>query len=144
MEFRTIPLSLQQLSLSAVLRCGQSFRWHALVIEPPSPKSERESLHAEPPTHEYRFALRDRIVCLRQTRDALLYRALYSQRVEPSHQATLDLETESWIRDYFQLDVDLVDLYRQWSCNDANFTGLKDRFEGIRMLRQDPWENLIS
>jgi len=49
-----------------------------------------------------------------------------------------------WLRDYFQLDVDLVKLYDTWSDMDPVFLRLRDRFVGIRMLRQDPWENLIS
>ena len=49
-----------------------------------------------------------------------------------------------WIRDYFQLDIDLVGLYQQWGTLDPVFRRFQDRFEGIRMLRQDPFENLIS
>jgi len=49
-----------------------------------------------------------------------------------------------WLRDYFQLEVDLVMLYNEWSEKDPVFAKLRRRFEGIRMLRQDPWENLIS
>ncbi|EJD42201.1 DNA glycosylase [Auricularia subglabra TFB-10046 SS5] len=49
------------------------------------------------------------------------------------------------MRDYFQLDVDLSDLYATWAARDTVFdTLVKDRFKGLRMLRQDPWENLIS
>ena len=57
---------------------------------------------------------------------------------------TRDAETLLWLRDYFQLDVDLVMLYDEWSEKDPVFAKLRGRFEGIRMLRQDPWENLIS
>lgn len=49
------------------------------------------------------------------------------------------------IRDYFQLDrVSLKDCYQRWSKIDANFAKKSVNFQGIRMLRQDPWENLIS
>ncbi|RXW18616.1 hypothetical protein EST38_g7239 [Candolleomyces aberdarensis] len=55
-----------------------------------------------------------------------------------------EAETLVWLEDYFQLDVDLEELYKQWSSKDVVFAKFQDRFKGIRMLRQDPWENLIS
>ena len=55
-----------------------------------------------------------------------------------------DAETLAWLKDYFQLEVDLIALYNQWSELDPVFGRLRSRFAGIRMLRQDPWENLVS
>ncbi|KDN49328.1 hypothetical protein RSAG8_02030, partial [Rhizoctonia solani AG-8 WAC10335] len=49
-----------------------------------------------------------------------------------------------WLRDYFQLDVDLEALYADWGKRDPVFQSVALRFVGIRMLRQDPWENLVS
>lgn len=123
--FRALPIPLAQLSLDTVLACGQSFRWfkHALPFATPTAA-----------THEYRFALSDRVVSLRQTPDTLLWRS------QPEHESTI-----VWLRDYFQLDVDLESLYTTWAARDPVFdTLVKDRFKGLRMLRQDPWENLIS
>ncbi|KAI0034012.1 DNA glycosylase [Vararia minispora EC-137] len=135
--FRALPLPLGQLSLSAVLRCGQSFRWsiYPLSLSP-------DLLDPTRPSHEYRFCLRDRVVCLRQTSDALLFRSVFP--VTPKNTEEKDAETLTWIRDYFQLDIDLLKLYEEWSDRDPVFARLRSRFEGIRMLRQDPWENLIS
>jgi 3-methyladenine DNA glycosylase/8-oxoguanine DNA glycosylase len=65
-------------------------------------------------------------------------------RATPETVSTRDTETLEWLRDYFQLDVDLVKLYGEWAERDPVFAKLRTRFEGIRMLRQDPWENLIS
>jgi N-glycosylase/DNA lyase len=62
----------------------------------------------------------------------------------PEVEAARDAETLLWLKDYFQLDVDLVKLYDEWGEKDHVFAKLRGRFEGIRMLRQDPWENLIS
>ena len=53
-------------------------------------------------------------------------------------------ETLAWINDYFQLKVDLLELYEQWSKRDPVFLKIKERFSGIRMLRQDPFECLLS
>lgn len=48
------------------------------------------------------------------------------------------------LRDYFQLDVELDGLYKKWSDSDENFRKIASTFKGIRMLRQDPTENLVS
>ncbi|XP_078605713.1 N-glycosylase/DNA lyase-like [Branchiostoma floridae x Branchiostoma japonicum] len=50
----------------------------------------------------------------------------------------------SILRDYFQLDVKLTDLYEQWCKADSHFKQVSPNFTGIRMLRQDPVENLFS
>ncbi|XP_078687306.1 N-glycosylase/DNA lyase-like isoform X1 [Branchiostoma floridae x Branchiostoma belcheri] len=54
------------------------------------------------------------------------------------------LTEEDILRDYFQLDVKLTDLYEQWCQADPHFKQVSPNFTGIRMLRQDPVENLFS
>ena len=131
MAFLSIPLPIVQLSLAAVLKCGQSFRWSVLT-----PVDSITQV-------EYRLCLKDRVVCLRQSSDTLFYRSVFPDS-QPSLHAEREAETLEWLRDYFQLDIDLVALYKQWAERDPVFAKFQDRFEGIRMLRQDPWENLIS
>ena len=138
--FRALPLSTVQLSLAAVLQCGQSFRWSVFPLSYPDHLATPDA-----PRHEYRFCLRDRVVCLRQSPNTLFYRSVYPPpEPSPSEEATKDSETLSWLRDYFQLDVDLTELYTEWSKSDPVFHKVKDRFEGVRMLRQDPFECLLS
>ena len=133
MAFLSIPLPIVQLSLAAVLKCGQSFRW---TVHTP--------VDSIMPV-EYRLCLRDRVVCLRQSSDTLSYRSVFPDpQPLPHDYAEREAETLVWLRDYFQLDIDLVALYKQWAERDPVFAKLQERFEGIRMLRQDPWENLIS
>ena len=85
------------------------------------------------------------MVCLRQTSDALHYRSVFPPQVAQTVDQDLkEAETLAWINDYFQLDIDLLGLYEQWSLRDPVFLKLKDRFSGIRMLRQDPFECLLS
>jgi N-glycosylase/DNA lyase len=135
--FQSISISVSQLSLPAVLRCGQSFRWQEIHLGDPETSNHF-------PESEYRLALKDRIICLRQTPDTLFYRALYPNLNTTRPATDRDNENLHWLRDYFQLDVDLVELYDDWSSRDTVFNRLRTRFEGIRILRQDPWENLIS
>lgn len=140
--FHALPLSKSQLSLAAVLKCGQSFRWS---IYPLSPSCSDTKTSVLQPTHEYRFCLKDRLICLRQSSDTLFYRAVFPDSQQTVTQVALrDAETLVWLKDYFQLDVDLEKLYEKWSAQDAVFATFKDRFGGIRMLRQDPWENVVS
>ncbi|OCH93382.1 DNA glycosylase [Obba rivulosa] len=139
--FRSLPLPVAQLSLAAVLRCGQSFRWniYPLLADQISP------LNSSLPTHEYRLCLRDRVVCLRQSPDVLWYRSVFpGPTLPPSMTDIREAETLAWIEDYFQLHIDLNDLYDQWSERDPVFQAIKQRFAGIRILRQDPFENLMS
>ncbi|KAJ7343397.1 DNA glycosylase [Mycena albidolilacea] len=127
--WQSLPLPQSQLCLSAVLKCGQSFRWVA-VGSPP----------------EYRFCLRDRVVCLNQSPTTLFYRTFlpYPQPSALPQQHIAEAETLVWLKDYFQLDVDLQKLYAEWAARDKVFSSIETRFAGIRMLRQDPFENLIS
>jgi N-glycosylase/DNA lyase len=138
--FHRLPLSVAQLSLSAVLKCGQSFRWSIL----PLPVTNTD-VDSEVPSHEYRLCLKDRVVCLRQSTNTLYYCSVFPDpQPAPAQLLLREAETAAWLRDYFQLEVDLEELYAQWAERDKVFYKVKDRFQGIRMLRQDPWENLIS
>ncbi|KAF9500458.1 N-glycosylase/DNA lyase [Pleurotus eryngii] len=135
--FHSLPLPVAQLTLSAVLKCGQSFRWHMLPL--PSPLADPLM------THEYRFCLRDRVVCLRQSQDTLFYRSVFPAPCPaPDQLVAKEVDTLNWLTNYFQLEVDLVQLYDHWSKRDIVFGRIRDRFAGIRILRQDPWENLVS
>lgn len=138
--FRSLPLPIVQLSLEAVLHCGQSFRWTSFPLTP-----DLDDEHPPTLAHEYRFCLRDRVVCLRQSHHVLFYRSVFPEQDLSAAETTLrEAETLTWIKDYFQLDVDLPKLYDDWSERDTVFRSLRSRFSGIRVLRQDPWENLVS
>lgn len=152
--FKALPLPAAQLSLAAVLKCGQSFRWLAYPLktsetsEVSDPLDNAKTNLNDAPTHEYRFVLRDRVVCLRQDSESLFYRSIFSKNASDTSQDsedTKEVSTLAWLKDYFQLEVDLVKLYSEWAERDVVFKEtVKDRFSGIRMLRQDPWENVIS
>lgn len=146
--FRALALSQSQLSLAAVLKCGQSFRWSAYPLPSTSTKDASSNLDTTgTPTYEYRLCLKDRVLCLRQSPEMLFYKSLWPKchmLETETHEGGEDLENLAFIRDYFQLDVDLVKLYDSWSSCDPVFNGFRGRFFGIRMLRQDPWECLMS
>lgn len=56
----------------------------------------------------------------------------------------MDNKDEERLREYFQLDVKLGDLYRDWSTLDPHFKQIANVFTGVRMLRQDPVECLFA
>lgn len=55
-----------------------------------------------------------------------------------------DEQADAILRDYFQLNVDLPALYKEWSARDTHFCKISGSFPGIRIMRQDPTENLFS
>lgn len=132
-RWRILQTSFQVLNLDVIAKCGQSFRWQRV---PP----ESDSDVVAPP--EWRLALSDRVVCLRQSPlGPLSYRAYFASK----DSAALDDEKDStlvWLKDYFQLDIDLPKVFSE--TKDPILHEAIARFGGIRILRQDPWENLIS
>ncbi|XP_074655412.1 N-glycosylase/DNA lyase-like [Tubulanus polymorphus] len=118
----SLPCSLQQLRLDITLVCGQSFRWK------------------EVQKGEWRSVLRDKVWTLRQTENSIEY-IIHDDDSEPLR---TESENQQILRDYFQLDVDLVKIYNQWVTDDPNFRAKSEHFPGVRILRQDPIENLFS
>ncbi|KAL1954826.1 hypothetical protein VTO42DRAFT_556 [Malbranchea cinnamomea] len=126
-EWRKLPVALTELCIDTTLRCGQTFRWR---------KSAGDT---------WSCALHGRILSLRQDSSHLYYRsyfALPSKSPSPNLEQTDD--TEALIRHYFNLDVNLSELYGQWASTDVNFKKKALQFMGIRILRQDSWEALVS
>ncbi|KDE04316.1 hypothetical protein MVLG_05270 [Microbotryum lychnidis-dioicae p1A1 Lamole] len=165
LRFLHIPLT--ELCLATVLKSGQSFRWQrfdaiqatrpdaAVASTSISSLSGNEQTLSDEVSRkqgpvEWAFGWGDRTVCLRQDDQGIYYRALY-----PYHHRNallVDLETNSTLallRHYFNLDsTPLVALYADWSARDPHFKKKiekeSERLKGIRVLNQDPWENLIS
>lgn len=48
------------------------------------------------------------------------------------------------LKAYFRLDTDLVECYQLWTAAHSHFAKEANRFYAIRMLDQDPVENLFS
>lgn len=112
-----IPVEKSQLSLNTVLRCGQSFRWKQI-------------------SHVWSIAYKRRIIFIKQDGDFLYYRTEAAKEETPN---TIDV-----IHDYFNLDTDLDALLSEWRSKDAKFTKSAGSVQGVRILRQDPWECLCS
>ncbi|KAF1996679.1 hypothetical protein P154DRAFT_547803 [Amniculicola lignicola CBS 123094] len=136
-EWHKLPVSLTELCINTTLRCGQSFRWR---------KSAED---------EWSCTLHGRILSFRQDPDHLHYRAIFPSSTLPTpppsnlpsaSQSVVsdDDDTLALIKHYFNLGVDLGQLYEQWAAADANFKKRAPKFTGVRMLRQDAWEALVG
>lgn len=88
----------------------------------------------------WKGVLNSRLWLLAQDDDQLYYKSLTSTE-KPSDK---EFNEESVLKDYFQLDVDLAPLYKRWAEADPVFETISQTFSGVRMLRQDPVENLFS
>lgn len=53
-------------------------------------------------------------------------------------------EDEKLLKNYFRLDFSLDEMYAKWSDSDPNFKEVASKFHGVRMLNQDPVENIFS
>ena len=80
----------------------------------------------------------------------IFYRSLYNP-VAPHNAFLADVELDTTLPllvTYFNLDTRLAPLYAAWSAIDVNFhnkvTSAGNRLDGIRVLKQDSWETLIS
>lgn len=121
-----------------------------------------------PENDEWRCVLRGHIISLKQDPSHLYYRA-YAPRSPSTSSALLPTppastpssshtdslttwssadssndETLALVTHYLNLSSNLTELYSQWSNSDANFKKKAPNFTGIRILRQDAWEALVS
>ncbi|NXJ73826.1 OGG1 lyase, partial [Trogon melanurus] len=128
--WRSLPCPPAELRLDLVLSSGQTFRWW------------------ESSPGAWTGVLGERVWTLRQDGDCLWY-TVYGEEEEdghPTEAATLGgVDTDRILRDYFQLDVGLPALYHTWGAADPLFRKVAEDFPaGVRVLRQDPIECLLS
>lgn len=130
--FETIPwksfkCSKKQLRIDIVLKCGQSFRWE-------------EEEHNRSDLRTWTGVLQSKVWQIAQDDTRILYRNLGNNALSTSSSD----QDETFLKDYFQLEVDLEPLYAEWAKNDPVFQKISETFGGVRILRQDPVENLFA
>lgn len=143
--WRSLELARSELRLELTLACGQSFRW-------------RETAEGH-----WTGVMGGRVWTLTQT-DSRLWYYVYKHQQDSTHrkwaeedsgpetkckgdvkaEAPVYREEEDLLRDYFQLNVNFEELYKDWGVRDPHFKKTADIFSGVRMLRQDPTECLFS
>ena len=136
MQWQSFACKPKQLRLDIVLKCGQSFRWTTPFRDRPN---------------EYVGVLGSKVWILKQESDKILYKTLQKEGDTLKNNSMFKTvstkqryEEEEYLRDYFQLNVDLEFLYNSWAKVDPVFSDISKSFVGVRMLRQDPVENIFS
>ncbi|WPK24210.1 hypothetical protein PUMCH_001475 [Australozyma saopauloensis] len=130
--WRTLPLSIKEVSLARVLRCGQTFRWKNM-------------------NNVWRFTTKDKIVLLRQDDTKIEYGCGGVINDQSGTLASSDAVLDAvlaFVTDYFNLAVKLEELYEEWGAVEKKYVKNSEMasfsfFPGIRMLRQDPWETVV-
>ncbi|KAK4884351.1 hypothetical protein RN001_000622 [Aquatica leii] len=116
---------LKELQLLGTLNGGQSFRWK---------KNIKDGIE------QWVGVFKERVWVLEQSFDTLK-----CQVYQTPHDNMENNELELILRNYFQLDlINLEEHYEEWSAKDPYFKEAAKQFYGIRILQQEPVENIFS
>ena len=111
------------------LMMGQAFRWHQLDAGfYPDGADERPWFSG---------VLGDNLIHIRQTEDGVEYRA-------GGPNGATDADLNDLLSRYFRLDDDIEAIYADLCARDPRMAKLVEDYRGMRVLRQDPWECLVS
>ena len=129
--WNVLPCSEKEVNLQLILSGGQSFCWKTYPDDP----------------NIWFAVLNKKVWYLEQKSDGIYYKTVHSKNISNLAKGTLndEVDDKNFLHDYFQLGVDVSKLYEQWCIVDKNVKILYDcKFYGIRVLKQDPVENLFS
>ena len=104
----------EYLNLQYTLTCGQAFRW----------KCDHDGWWSAP--------VKGKVIRIKEDESGFLWETLPG---EPD---------EELILDYFRLHDDIQAIYHQLSESDPYLKDIIERFSGLRLVRQDPKETLLS
>ncbi|CAG9533829.1 unnamed protein product [Cercopithifilaria johnstoni] len=130
-----LKCSKEELNLGAVLLSGQSFRWKKSV--------ESNGKNTASSSNDLFLGVAKHRIwkVWRENDEQLGYEVL--AKFSKARGSDLDV-----LKDYFQLNIKLVPLYKLWAENDKHFAHLlenhRTKFEGIRVLGQDPVETVFA
>ncbi|XP_044739065.1 N-glycosylase/DNA lyase isoform X2 [Chrysoperla carnea] len=129
-EWQKLAVPERDLQLIGTLNGGQSFRWHKRTVEPDE--------------EQWIGVFGSCLWILKQTNTHLFYKVFEAENSNGKRIKRSPLYYESLLKSYFRLDVDIQKLYHKWSECDPIFKKAAENFYGIRLLKQDPVENLFS
>jgi N-glycosylase/DNA lyase len=117
-EWQSLNVKSEELRLDTTLCSGQSFRW------------------VKTSENEWSNVLEGKLITLKQLENDVLFKCLNE------HDDIVSIK--ELLFSYFQLNYCLKDLFHIWNKSDVHFSKVSHRFFGLRLLRQDPIENLFS
>ncbi|XP_076038679.1 8-oxoguanine DNA glycosylase [Oratosquilla oratoria] len=160
----SIPCMATELRLDITLQCGQSFRWKEVqpgfwrgvighrvwtltqddtnvlyqVHEPQLSTTKKSTKMEQDEQHQKNgMVMNDRTASLKM--DDVRHLRTVKQEGPLSNE-----EYTAILNDYFQMHIPLEERYHDWSKVDHNFSIVSPQFPGVRMLKQDPVENVFS
>ena len=116
----------QPFDLETSLMMGQAFRWHPL-----------DAAFYPDRSQWFSGVLGDNLIHIRQTDDGVEYRA-------GGPNGATDADLSDLLSRYFRLDDDIEAIYAYLCERDPQMEKLVEDHRGMRVLRQDPWECLVS
>lgn len=130
LSWNKFPIKEVELSLAKVLRCGQAFRWKNI-------------------NDVWSLSVDDKVIFLKQDASSIHYSWIVKEGLLSKDHFDTSSQVLGFVRDYFNLNVNLELLYQDWSHRSslvkaATKATAFQNFKGIRILRQDPWETLVS
>lgn len=159
--WRSLPCTKSELRLDLTLECGQSFRWRKTAeghwtgvmkgrvwtltqTEDTLWYHVYKNQERQSKTHDKK---RKTSVSVQEEKPKKKFKTeVKKEDGEPLNVTVLQDygEEKEMLREYFQLDVNIGDLYKKWGDADPHFRCIANVFTGVRMLRQDPTECLFS
>lgn len=132
MTWNKLLYNFRELQLISTLSGGQSFRW--------TYNKEND---------EWLGVCYKTVWKLKENENHLQYKVLGSlfdecPKTGLNVKKNKDLVFKQILERYFRLDVDLGNHYKEWSEKDELFKSACQQFYGVRMLQQEPVENLFS
>lgn len=144
----SLKVTASQLNLSLTLQSGQAFRWRNKLINDNSLwfgviDNYALSLYQDTSHNVINYTVYNSNET-KKDNDLTTRKPKRSKRLKTEQKSFGKEVVEKAIHDYFQLDVCLEELYKKWSKSDDHFARIAKQFTGVRILRQDPVENLFS
>jgi N-glycosylase/DNA lyase len=133
--FVDLGVSRAQLRPSATLTTGQCFHWKAIEQNNEDSNSAWGSHNATEWIGTVRVNGDSIVLVIKETPSSTLYRVL---------EAPPDLDIDAVLYSYFQLDIDMQELYQTWSRQCERLEKIAKCIPGVRIVQQDPWECLVS
>ena len=119
----------QPFDLALSLTMGQAFRWQRL--RPANPDCDAAA------SDWFSGVIGDHLIHIRQTAAGVEYRT-------GGPDGATDADLSELLSAYFRLDDDIDAIYADLGARDPHIATLIDQYPGMRVLRQEPWECLVS
>lgn len=133
-EWIDLDVRPEELRPNLTLRMGQCFNWRKLVDH----EDHQLTSNVEDESAVWVGVLDSRAIAIRQMSSSTGFLSLNSKSDERKE------DMIAYLRDYFELKHSLKDLYQSWSDSCPRMKIVCSHLPGVRVVRQDPWECLVS